>query len=258
MRGLARNYDARSRYRGEVASDYNRARMAGRQWRRETDAIEKHLRASRGQVVLDVPFGTGRFAPIYLDRGVGVIGVDVSADMLAEAGRDSAVKELAASLVEGDVEKLPLADGSVDYIVSTRLLNWLPSDVRETALGEFHRVGRLGLLVQVRVREVYSRAGFVTRLARSGILNAPDIGRGLLKGVRSAGDRRRDESAEPNAGYTTPDAVEFERLLVGSGFEVRAKERVHEDVHVRARTIYCKTLYACARAASPSAAAADE
>lgn len=248
---MASEYDARSRYRGEVAETYEQERGRDRQWRREAEALGRHLSAVAGDVVLDVPFGTGRFASVYLDRGVDVIGVDISPDMLAVAANDPTVKQLAPSLLEGEVERLPLGDASVDYVVSTRLLNWLPEEVRKAALGEFRRVARRGLLVQVRVREAYTVAGFVRHLARSAVLNGPDVARGFVNTARNeVAKRRGSRDTSPDRGYTTPEAGDFERLLGEHGFVLRAKERVHEDVHVLAKTIYCKTLYVCSKSSN--------
>lgn len=75
------------------------------------------LKPPRGGVALDAACGTGR-ALSFLRRAVGprgtVVGLDVTLEMLAEAVRRGRSSE--ASLVLGDVGRLPLADASVDAI----------------------------------------------------------------------------------------------------------------------------------------------
>jgi SAM-dependent methyltransferase len=101
-----------------------------------------------GGVALDAACGTGRALPV-LRRAVGpagtVIGLDITPEMLTEAGRLG--RRPAASLVLGDVFRLPLPDGCVDSIMGAGLLPHL-GDVT-AGLGELARVtrpsGRLAL-----------------------------------------------------------------------------------------------------------------
>jgi len=93
-----------------------------------------------GDVVLDAGCGTGRALPVL--RGATgpagtVVGVDVTAEMLAEArarGR--------GELVRGDVLRLPLADGSVDALFAAGLVSHLPDPA--AGLTELARVARPG------------------------------------------------------------------------------------------------------------------
>jgi SAM-dependent methyltransferase len=85
---------------------------------------------------LDAACGTGRYAAYLAARGHHVVGVDSSPDMLARARVPD------ATFVRGDVHQLPLADGTVDIVVSALALVHVPSLV--PLIAEFARVLRPG------------------------------------------------------------------------------------------------------------------
>ncbi len=104
--------------------------------------LGRPLRA--GEVVLDPGCGTGwqaaglrRAAP-----AVTVVGVDLSAGMLGKARAAGA-----GPLVQADATRLPLADGSVDLVVTRGVLHHLPDVVG--ALADWRRVLRPGGAVVV-------------------------------------------------------------------------------------------------------------
>ncbi len=83
-----------------------------------------------GETVLDLGSGGG-FDAFLAARQVGpggkVIGVDMTADMIAKARANAA--KVGASNVEfrlGEIENLPLADRSVDVIISKCVVNLAP------------------------------------------------------------------------------------------------------------------------------------
>jgi len=247
---VADDYEAKTRYRGAVAATYRQVGMQSRQWRREFEALERFLDGvAPGERILDLPFGIGRFAELYHRKEAQVVGIDISPDMLAEAAADPAVEALQPTLITADAEQIPLADGSVDYVVCMRFINWLPPETRENVLREFHRVARNGLIVQVRLHEKYPVGRFAARCARSAVVNGPDVARAAIRPARAAGSRLLRgprEPGPPRKGYTTPAPDEFEQLLERHGFEVRRSTRVHEDFHFASREIFCKRLYFCA------------
>jgi SAM-dependent methyltransferase len=89
-------------------------------------------------VALDAGCGTGRHSAYLAALGHDVIGVDTSAAMLARARE----KVPRAVFHEADLLDLPLADDSVDLVVSALVLTHLPDLGR--ALGELVRVLRPG------------------------------------------------------------------------------------------------------------------
>jgi demethylmenaquinone methyltransferase/2-methoxy-6-polyprenyl-1,4-benzoquinol methylase len=102
-------------------------------WRR---FLVSRVEAGPGDSVLDVATGTGAVALELLRRkGCNVVGLDQSAEMLAEARRrvDGRVR-----LVEGRAEALPFEDGAFDAVTFTYLLRYV-DDPRAT-LRELARV----------------------------------------------------------------------------------------------------------------------
>ncbi len=107
-------------------------------WRRRT---RESLRLSPGSTVLDLACGTGDFCVDLSEHGHRPIGIDLSFGMLGAA-------RTGAPLVQGDLLRLPVADGSVDAAVcgfALRNLVDLPP-----FFAELHRVvrpgGRIALL----------------------------------------------------------------------------------------------------------------
>lgn len=81
----------------------------------------------RGDIVLELGFGTGRLLPQLAQRAKQVVGVEKSAAMICQAQRmmrkaqeprgDTSVQRV--QLVEGEAQSLPLPDQSVDTVVAT-------------------------------------------------------------------------------------------------------------------------------------------
>lgn len=146
-------YHGKTKYSGQVASGYEQTRALRPRWRREQEVIRAFVaEMPAGSSVLDVPFGTGRFVPLYLERELSVLGVDISADMI-EQGKQILGEQFGLCDVRiGDAEALPLETESVDYLVCNRFIKWLPDlDVIEKVVGEFARVARKRMIIQAKV-----------------------------------------------------------------------------------------------------------
>lgn len=95
-------------------------------WRRQMVAA---IHARPGERVLDVATGTGLVAAELVRRwGCDVVGVDQSPEMLgrarARAGDDRRLGEH-LTLVQGEAERLPFADGEFDHLTFTYLLRYV-------------------------------------------------------------------------------------------------------------------------------------
>jgi ubiquinone/menaquinone biosynthesis C-methylase UbiE len=102
---------------------------------------ERVVGAAEGRV-LEIGVGSGLNLPFYPPCTRSVIAVEPSPLLLRRAGRRAEAAAMPVELVEGSAEALPLADASVDTIVTTWTLCTIP-DVA-AALAEMRRVLRPG------------------------------------------------------------------------------------------------------------------
>jgi ubiquinone/menaquinone biosynthesis C-methylase UbiE len=93
-----------------------------------------------GHAVLDVATGTGHAAAALCQRGAEVVGLDLTREMLLAASRLYRMSGL--HLVQGDVMRLPFADGTFDLVTSRRAPHHFP-DI-EGGLRSMRRVLRPG------------------------------------------------------------------------------------------------------------------
>lgn len=99
----------------------------------------------RGESVLDVGCGSGRYMLHALNRGaVHVTGVDLSVEMLERAGEELGAYRQAGGieLVQGSLEHLPLPDASADLTICGLTIGHLVH--LQPALAELRRVTRPG------------------------------------------------------------------------------------------------------------------
>jgi arsenite methyltransferase len=159
-----------------------------------------------GETVLDL--GSGAGADVLISaRRVGptgrAIGLDMTDEMLALARENAALAGAAnAEFVKGHIEDIPLADATVDVVISNCVIN-LSGD-KTAVLREAARVLRPG-----------------GRLAVSDVIADP--------GMDAATRSDMQQWTGCVAGALTRD--EFERALAAAGFaevEIRETHRVHE------------------------------
>jgi len=106
-------------------------------WRRE---MATGMDVAAKSSVLDVATGTGLIAREIIERfGASVVGLDQSAEMIREA---SAREIPGLTLVRGDGQRLPFADGAFDAVTFTYLLRYV--DDPPATLAELARVLRPG------------------------------------------------------------------------------------------------------------------
>jgi SAM-dependent methyltransferase len=108
----------------------------------EMRVLSELLPPVAGQCFLDVACGTGRWMSYLHQRGAHVFGVDVCAEMLAEAQR----KPLARGRsVLGDASRLPFRSGAVDTVLCSFALGYFAE--LQSAVAEMARVARPGARV---------------------------------------------------------------------------------------------------------------
>lgn len=160
-----------------------------------------------GETVLDLGSGAGADVLISARRVGGrgrAIGLDMTDEMLGLARANAAAAGVTnVEFVKGYIEDIPLADGSVDVIVSNCVLN-LSGD-KPQALREAARVLRAG-----------------GRLAVSDVIADPDMDEAT----------RADMAAYTGciAGALTEEELRAGLAAAGfTGIEVRSTHRVHEQ-----------------------------
>ena len=121
-------------------------------------------RLSAGERVLDLGCGAGTdslIASQMVGPAGSVTGIDMTAEMLAKARRAAAEMGAAnVEFVEGEIERLPFADESVDVVISNGVIDLLPD--KDVVFAEIHRVlspgGRIQL-ADVTIQEPVSEEG---------------------------------------------------------------------------------------------------
>lgn len=99
----------------------------------------------RDRLILDAGCGTGPYGLELAREGNKVIGVDISRDLVAVSKQWADREKLTFLPMEGNIEHLPLADGSVDICFCGFILHHLP-DIQKT-MNEFYRVLKPGGMV---------------------------------------------------------------------------------------------------------------
>lgn len=143
--------------------------------------------------ILDAGVGTGRNMPFYPPTAT-VVGIDLSAAMLARAARRREATAAPVLLLQADATRLGIADLSFDAAVASFLFCVLPADLQLPALAELRRVvkrgGTIRLLEYVRPADPTRR--FITKLWEPWIAWA-----------YGASFDRHTEKYVPQAGFTS-------------------------------------------------------
>ena len=138
---LPRDYGARARYRDGAEVERYQGRSSSRH-AAELALLDALLPRSTSGTVLDAPCGAGRFSEILASRGARVLALDLSPAMLRTAAR------VAAGAARGELERLPLADRSVEGALCFRFLHHVPSSAqRARILAELTRVSKSFVVV---------------------------------------------------------------------------------------------------------------
>ena len=101
----------------------------------------------RGKLVLDAGIGAGRFSDVLSGWGAKVVGIDLS--YAVEAAQENFRDRPNVLVAQADIGKLPLADDSIDIIVSIGVLHHTPSTERyfKALVPKLKRGGRISIWV---------------------------------------------------------------------------------------------------------------
>ena len=139
-RVLKKRQDKTRAFFDEVAGRFGRSYVPGKSWKSVAEAL---LKLMPPMVIADLGAGEGAFSLLLAQRAKQVIAVDTSAKMV-EFGRQQAkrqgVKNVDYRL--GDMEEVPIEDGSVDLVFFSQSLHHALHP--ERAVAEAWRILRPG------------------------------------------------------------------------------------------------------------------
>jgi ubiquinone/menaquinone biosynthesis C-methylase UbiE len=167
----------------------NAVAMRQGQWRPRL--VERALGAGAPPRILDLGCGTGEMALAIarVSPDVQLIGVDGDADVLERAAVKARAEGLQLELHEALADRLPLADASVDCVVSTLMFHHLAPSAKRAALAEARRVldpgGRLLICDLGRASDPLMRAAFFAVQLLDGFPNTREHARGELPEIIS-------------------------------------------------------------------------
>ncbi|WP_407687014.1 class I SAM-dependent methyltransferase [Mycobacterium sp. HUMS_1102779] len=124
----------------------------------ELAAVNEALSGCTGGVIVEVGCGTGRLMEFLARRGLGVVGVDASAAMLAVAAARAPGR-----LVRADIARLPLPDAVADATLAVATLEFTDA---AAALAELARITRPGGRIVVLALNPRSLWGLLDRPGR--------------------------------------------------------------------------------------------
>jgi SAM-dependent methyltransferase len=194
----------------------------------------RHAGLRPGEAVVDLGSGGG-IDCLLAGRAVGpsgaVIGVDFLPDMVARAAAAAATAGLTnIRFVEGLIEALPLADDSVDVVISNGVVNLSPRKVR--VLAEAFRVlrpgGRLAIVDLVLEHDLPPEIQ-THPAAWAGCLSGALSEIALYKGLRRAGFR--EVAIEPLEPFGIAECALYP--LFGEELLTLLRTRVPPDRHGR-------------------------
>ena len=153
-------------------------------WAVELSAVDAALPDQPGQTVVEVGCGTGRLVEFLAGRGATVLGVDLSAGMLAVAHT-----RVPGRLVRADARRLPLPDAVADATVTVATLEFTDA---AAVLAELARITRPGGRIVALALNPDSPWGLLDRPTRREPFSAARyLTRGVLRGLGSRYGRAR-------------------------------------------------------------------
>lgn len=136
--------------------------------RRFVKRLWAYLELRPGVHVADVPCGAGRHSLAFAERGAHVVGVDLSAVMLARAVADAQDLGVAPLFVRGDLRRVPLGAGF--HVVANIFSSLGYFDAESDNRAVFAEFARLlhprGVLIVDVINPPYLRAHFVPETRR--------------------------------------------------------------------------------------------
>jgi len=128
-----------------VAEEYDDKRFSGGGRlidRREKAAVLEAVEPAAGNRVLEIACGTGRFTVMLAERGVDIVGLDISGPMLQQGRKKAQTANVSHTLefLRGDAARLPFPDDHFDVVLAMRFFHL--ADDPAAFMTELRRVSR--------------------------------------------------------------------------------------------------------------------
>jgi ubiquinone/menaquinone biosynthesis C-methylase UbiE len=192
--------------------------VAMRQGRWRPRLVERVVSPGAPTRVLDLGCGTGEMALAIAraSRAVTLIGVDGDAEVLRRAAAKAQAEGVELELHEALADRIPLADASVDCVVSTLVFHHLAPAAKRAALTEVRRVlapgGKLLICDLGRASDPLMRAAFLAVQLLDGFANTREHAQGALPDIVShAGFAAVTVFGRYRTGAGTLDLIEAQR-----------------------------------------------
>ena len=111
----------------------------------DAEAFMSRIPLQPGMKVLDAACGTGNLAVLAARRGCTTSGLDIAANLIAQARDRARLESLPVEYTEGDAEAMPYPDGAFDAVVSMYGVMFAPRP--ERVVGELCRVIKPGGII---------------------------------------------------------------------------------------------------------------
>ncbi len=149
---------------GKAAADYGRWRQGfPPEFFARLEALGVGL---RGQRLLDLGTGTGLLARAFAQRGCRVTGLDLSAELLAEARRADQAAKVSLDYIQAPAEASGLPSGHFDVISAATCWHWFD---RPKAAAEARRLLRPEGRLVIACLDWHARPGNVVQLTAEAI-----------------------------------------------------------------------------------------
>ncbi len=135
---VAATWDERASWWNEMSS--RNATAADRAT--ELDRIVSTLNIEPSSHVLDAGCGSGQFGIALALRGMTVVGIDLSHQMLQFARTNAEIASVGISFIQSEISHIPVQTGHFDAVFARMVLMLTPEP--EAALSEFRRVLKPG------------------------------------------------------------------------------------------------------------------
>ena len=187
-------------------------------------------RSLRGKQVLEVGSGLGAISATLARHGAQVTALDLTWTGASSTARRFALDGTHGSPVQGEAERLPLADGSFDFVWSWGVILHAPNPAK--AIAEMHRVLRPGGEVRMMIYNRHSIYNWLGIIARYGVLRMQLL-RHSVQDLWNRYSDGRGVGGCPHVGYFS--AGELRSFMTAAGFdlvELRAFEQKTVLTHI--------------------------